>query len=146
MADQYNILDKPNQKKFNAKTTIAPSSFEVASFPNQSVKIDYVFVLFTSSGAGGNRNIVLQLLDQSSNQIILMNSGLFQTASQSVEYIFMPGIERPAAITLSQILIPIPFAFIIPYGYSLNVGDFSTVSAGDSMTYGIGCQILQDFG
>jgi len=80
-------------------------------------KILYGFVELITTATGGNRQIAIEILDDSANVVFRSLAGAVQAASLTREYHFSPNVVREAAFVNTQILIPIPPDLILLPGW-----------------------------
>jgi hypothetical protein len=83
--------------------------------------------------------VILNILDDSSNEIFDTHSGAVVTASTSSQHHeFMQGIYRETSFVGNAIQVPIPKDCVIPPGYSIKIEVENGVS-GDSYNYHVMC-------
>lgn len=104
------------------------------------VNLMWVHVEYVSSATAGNRAVVLELLDSSSNIVLDTHSTVNQAASLTRHYEFFPGTYREGAFGTpgGDIQLPLPDGLIILPNYTIRIRDTQNISASDAMTIGYG--------
>lgn len=98
-------------------------------------KLLYGMVTLVSTAVVGNRQMALEIIDDSANVVFRSLAGAVQTASLTREYHFAPNPVREAAFVAGQIMVPIPPDLIILPGWTLRLYDSAAIdAAADDMT------------
>lgn len=98
-------------------------------------KIIYGQILLVTTADVGNRQIALEVIDDSANVIFRSLAGAVQAASLTREYHFAPNPVREAAFVNGQIMVPIPPELIMLPGWTLRLYDTAVIAvAADDMT------------
>ena len=121
MAGKYDII----------RDTEADNSWQ-ALF-REDTEIKWVHVEYTSSATAGNREVALEVLDESDNVVLSCNSAATQAASLVNHHEFFPGTYREPAFALNAIQTPIPKDLVIPANHKLRVRDTAGIHVGDSI-------------
>jgi hypothetical protein len=116
----------------STRQTVATNTVTVGALGSDAY-LNSVCAQYTSNATVGNRQLVLQVLDSSSNVMYQFSAGIVQAASLVRFYNFMAGVAREAAFVNGELMVPIPFDIIIPQGGSVKVFDSAAIAAGDSM-------------
>lgn len=102
---------------------------------NEQWRLTSVYVSLTTTATVGNRQLVLEVLDASSNVVFSMAAGVVQAASVTRGYAFMPGVARETAFVANSLVVPMPSDLWLKPGYSLHVYDSTAVATTtDDMT------------
>lgn len=98
-------------------------------------KVYFGQVTLVTSAAAGNRQMALEVQDDSANLVFRSLAGAVQAASLTREYHFAPNPVREAAFVNGQIMVPIPPDLILLPGWTLRLYDTAAVAAAaDDMT------------
>lgn len=119
---------------YNSVTT---NTFSYA--PTADKQLIYAHVVYTADATVGNREIVLELVNPSSQVVGDWHTSAYITANQSGYHVeFLPGTYRETTFDAAH-TIQTPFAagLMIPSGYTLKVLDANNVSAADTMIVSI---------
>lgn len=109
------------------KTLTVPAGYEW--------QVLWIFVRYASTGDAGNRQLEIQLLDDSNNLIGDFRAGATQAASLVRQYMFAPALADLTAFRDTDYLMtPLPPTTFLPAGYSVRVFDNNAVAvAGDDL-------------
>jgi len=100
----------------------------------RDMQILYGQVILTTDATVANRRVIIQSIDDEDHVVIDLHSGAVVTASSSNQHHeLLQGIFRETTFVGGAIQVPIPFNFIIPNGWALNITVENGV-AGDSYT------------
>ena len=98
-------------------------------------KIFYGFIELITTAVIGNRQIAIEILDDSANVVFRSLAGTVQAESTTREYHFFPNVVREAAFVNNQILIPIPPDLILLPSWTYRIYDTAAIdAAADDMT------------
>ena len=94
-----------------------------------------IWIEFVSDGTGGDRQLEIQILDQTDDIIASMKVGVVQPASKTRKYLLAPGVSDLTAFRDTDFLTtPLPSNWVILGGYSIRIFDNNAVAvAGDDM-------------
>lgn len=105
-------------------------------------RVFYGSVILVSTATVGNRQMALEIQDDSANVVFRSLAGAVQVASLTREYHFAPNPVREAAFVNTQIMVPIPPKLILLPGWTLRVYDTAAIdAAADDMTVSV---LLED--
>jgi hypothetical protein len=100
----------------STRQTVATNTVTVLALGSDAY-LNSACVSYTSNATVGNRQLVLQVLDSSSNVMYQFSAGAVQAASAASQfYNFMAGVARETARVNNELMVPIPFDIIIPQG------------------------------
>lgn len=95
----------------------------------------YGQVTLATSGTAGNRQMVIQILDDSAVEVATIRAGAVQAASTTRYYEFVQGVPRETSFVDESINVAIPDEFIALPGYSIVIKDIDAIdAAADDMT------------
>lgn len=115
--------------KFVSDTTDNDSDKAFTVPSNKHWEVQWVWVELVSSGTAGNRQIVVEIQDGSTDVIALVNAGAVQAASVTRNYLFSPYVGDLTSFRNTTYLTnPIP-NFILRPGYIVRVYDKTAVDA-----------------
>ena len=98
-------------------------------------KLHYGQITLISTASAGNRQMALEVLDDSANLVFRSLAGAVQAASLTREYHFAPNPVREAAFVNGQIMVPTPPDLIMLPGWTLRFYDTAAIdAAADDMT------------
>lgn len=98
-------------------------------------RIFYGSVILVSTATVGNRQMALEIQDDSANVVFRSLAGAVQAASLTREYHFAPNPVREAAFVNTQIMAPIPPKLILLPGWTIRLYDTASIdAAADDMT------------
>ncbi len=98
-------------------------------------KLYYGQITLISTAVAGNRQMALEVKDDSANVIFRSLAGAVQAASLTREYHFAPNPVREAAFVNGQIMVPTPPDLILLPGWTLRFYDTAAIdAAADDMT------------
>lgn len=92
-------------------------------------KLYYGQITLVSTAVAGNRQMALEVQDDSANVIFRSLAGAVQAASLSREYHFAPNPVREAAFVNGQIMVPTPPDLILLPGWTLRFYDTAAIDA-----------------
>lgn len=115
-----------------ARVVVATNTYTSAVF-SQSIKFNFMQVVYTSDATVGNRQVRAVMYDSSDNLIWDSHAGAVQAASLTRHYEWMPGIYRETSFVDDSIQVPFPSDMEVPANYYFKVFDNTNVSASDSM-------------
>lgn len=110
----------------NDKTFLVPN--------NETWKINWVHVTYTSTATVGNRLLKIYLRDTASTAVIDIHAGLLQAASLVVHYLCGQGVYRETTTTNGEVHMPIPQDLYVPPGYTVQVVDENDVDSADTLS------------
>lgn len=105
--------------------------------------INWAHVILTTTATAGNRVMTLEVLDDSSNDVLDIHPGAVQAASNVYHYTFMQGVYREATVNTTAIVspvtgtlqIPIPKDLMLKPGWTIRIYDAAAIAAAaDDMT------------
>lgn len=92
-------------------------------------------VTMVTSGTAGNRQMVIQILDDDDVEVATIRAGAVQAASTTRYYNFVQGVPRETSFIDDSINIAIPDEFIALPGYDVVIKDIDAIdAAADDMT------------
>lgn len=98
-------------------------------------KLYHAFIELITTATVGNRQMALEVQDDSANVVFRSLAGTTQAASLTREYHFAPNPVREAAFVNGQIMVPTPPDLILLPGWTLRVYDTAAIdAAADDMT------------
>lgn len=98
-------------------------------------RLYYGQITLISTAVVGNRQMALEVQDDSANVIFRSLAGAVQAASLTREYHFAPNPVREAAFVNGQIMVPTPPELILLPGWTLRFYDTAAIdAAADDMT------------
>lgn len=100
-------------------------------------KLMWAHMRYTSDATVGNRQIRLQVLDDTGASRFDTHAGAVQAASLDYHYEFMQGIYRETSFVDNAIQVPIPECLYLLPGWTLKIYDATGVSATDDMIVSI---------
>lgn len=104
------------------KTFVVTASYEW--------KIQWIWVEFTSTATGGNRQLVVEIQDPSNDVIFQMRAGIVQADTILRYYLFAPmGAEIVAFRDTDFLYVPMPPAIHLPASYIVRVYDSKAIDA-----------------
>lgn len=107
-------------------------------------KLNSMLITLVTSAAVGNRQIVIEALNEAGAIVGRMSAGAVQAASTTRYYSIMQGIYRETAFVNNDIQIPLPVDTYLPAGYSLRVYDSAAIAAAaDDMTVGMSIKLFK---
>jgi hypothetical protein len=93
-------------------------------------KIQWVWVEYTSTATGGNRQLVVEIQDSALDVIFQMRAGVVQGASVTRYYLFAPmGAEITSFRDTTFLYSPLPPTIHLPTSYVIRVYDNNAVDA-----------------
>lgn len=96
--------------------------------------IDHVAVTLASTATAGNRQVVLKVLDDSSNVLAVISAGAVQAAALTYNYSFFVGAPSETTVVNTSLKVGMPLLTLLP-GWTLRVEDDAAVAAAaDDMT------------
>jgi len=102
---------------------------------DRRLKLYYGQVTLVSTGSAGNRQMALEVLDDSAKLVYRSLAGATQAASLTREYHFGPNAVRESAFVNGQIMVPTPPDLILIPGWTLRIYDTAAIdAAADDMT------------
>jgi len=121
-------VDLPNPSaELDASLNDSDKTFTVPSgeiWEILSIRVEYI-----STATAGNRKIIFQVKDDSSNTLFYTFSGISHTASNSRFYHFFPNAPfQTAFIDTNKLMSPIP-RLLLPPGYLITIKDKDAVDA-----------------
>ena len=104
------------------KTFVVAASYEW--------KIQWIWVEFTSTAAGGNRQLVVEIQDAATDVIFQMRAGIVQADTITRYYLFAPmGAEITTFRDTDFLYVPMPPAIHLPASYIVRVYDSKAIDA-----------------
>lgn len=98
-------------------------------------EILYGQITLVTSATAGNRQLVIQILDDDDVEVATIRAGAVQAASTTRYYEFVQGVPRETSFIDESINIAIPDEFIALPGYDIVIKDIDAVdAAADDMT------------
>lgn len=95
----------------------------------------YAQVALTTTSTVGNRQMAMEILDDSDTVIMIINAGAVQSASTTRQYNFMQGVPRETSFITNSMNVAIPDEFIALPGYKIRIVDTAAIdAAADDMT------------
>lgn len=92
-------------------------------------RVKWIWVELTSTGDAGNRQMAIEIQDDSDDVIAQVRAGAVQAASQVRYYLFAPYASDLTAFRDTDFIMnPIP-EFILPAGYDVRVFDKAAIQA-----------------
>jgi len=89
-----------------------------------------LYVAYTSTADVGNRQLVVEVQDGSSNVIGQIRAGVVQAASLTYSYMFAPGLADLTSVRdTTFIMTPLPASWVLPAGYVLRIYDSKAIAA-----------------
>lgn len=96
---------------------------------NRVWELKWVWVELISSGDVGNRQLTLQIQDNTGDVIATLKSGAVQAASVTCNYLFAPGVADLTAFRDTAFMTnPMP-EFMLPQNYIVRVFDGAAIAA-----------------
>ena len=92
-------------------------------------KIISIYTTLITDATVGNREMQIQVRDDSDDIILLLPANATQAASSTRTYSFFPGAPWASSHFSNQLLVPIPFNLFLPPGYDLRIRDAAAVAA-----------------
>ena len=117
-------------KRTTTRTAVTTNTKSVLF--NEEQKLCWAHVEYTSSATAGNRQILLQLINEAGAVVFDSHAGATQAASLTYHYSFLQGIYRETSVVALSIQVPFPKDFVIPPGYTLKVFDQTNVDSADT--------------
>jgi len=119
--------------KYDATANDSNKSWTVPD--GKTWRLEWAHVILVTTVTGGNRQLVLKVLDDSNVVIGDWHAGTTQAASLTGHYSFQQGIYRETAFVNTSIQIAIPTNLILLPGWSIQILDTAAVdAAADDMT------------
>lgn len=119
--------------KYDAALNDSDKSFTVPQ--GKTWRLDWAHIEFISTAAVGNRQINIQILDDSAVLRADFHAGATQAASTTRHYMFLPGVYRETAFVNNEIQVAIPINMILLPGWSIKIYDSAIIAtAADDMT------------
>lgn len=98
-------------------------------------EILYGQITMVTSGTAGNRQMVIQILDDEDVEVATIRAGAVQAASTTRYYEFVQGVPRETSFVDDSINVAIPDEFIALPGYDIVIKDIDAIAATtDDMT------------
>lgn len=121
------------EKKFDATANDSDKSWTVPN--NELWRICYVHAILVSTATVGNRQIALEIKDESGNSLMHLEAGAVQAASVTRHYGFLQGIFRETSFVSDELQVPLPIDCWLKPGWSLRVADDAAIdAAADDLT------------
>ena len=99
-------------------------------------------VIYVSSSDAGDRQMVIQVDDDSGNLLGHLVAGSVQAASLSRHYTFLQGIYRETTFVNAELQVPIPQDLYLQSGYVLTFKDDAAIAAAaDDMTVAFSIEV-----
>lgn len=97
---------------------------------SQVWQILWIWLEFTTTATAGDRQLVVELQDDSNDVIGQIRVGLVQAASNTYYYMLAPALADLTALRDSDwLMTPLPPTLILPAGYQIRVYDNNAVAA-----------------
>ncbi len=123
----------PIASQFDDTANDSDKSFTVPT--NELWFLNWLHVIYVSSGDVGNRQLLLEVNDADGNTLIDQHAGAVQAASQTRHYGFLQGIYRETTFVDNSLQVSMPKDLYLGPGYVLRVYDDEAVAAAaDDMT------------
>ena len=120
-------------KQFDSTANDSDKSFVVPS--GETWDLSYLNVILASTATVGNRQVTLEIQDDSSNVITKTTAGAVQAASGTVSYIFGQSLVRETSVVAGVLNCTISDDLILLPGWTLRVYDSAAIdAAADDMT------------
>ena len=87
-----------------------------------------VFVEYTSTAAAGDRQLVVEFLDDAGEQVAVAPVTVVQTASETVTYVFALNVGVDFARVYDNLNTTLPLSVLLA-GYSIHVYDAAAIAA-----------------
>lgn len=127
------IVGLPFERKLESEETNDDSNKDLPVDAGEEWVVESLVVEYVSDGTGGDRQLVVELQDDSGNVLAKIAAGAVQAASLTRFYTFAPGLPLATAFADDTILAPLPEVLLKP-SYVIHVQDQAAVSAaGDDM-------------
>lgn len=98
-------------------------------------EILYGQIIMVTDGTVGNRQMVIQILDDADVEVATIRAGAVQAASTTRYYEFVQGVPRETSFIDDSINVAIPDEFIALPGYDIVIKDIDAIAATtDDMT------------
>lgn len=98
----------------------------------------YGQITLISTATAGNRQMALEITDDSAKLVFRSLAGAVQVASLTREYHFAPNVDREAAFVNGQIMVPVPPKLIMLPGWTMRFYDTAAIdAAADDMTVSV---------
>ena len=121
------------EKKFDATADDSDKSWTVPN--NELWRICHVHAILVSTATVGNRQIALEIKDESGNSLMHLEAGAVQAASVTRHYGFLQGIFRETSFVSDELQVPLPIDCWLKPGWSLRVADDAAIdAAADDLT------------
>jgi len=106
------------------------SDKRIAVTAGEIFHILWVWVELTSTAAAGDRQIIVELQDDTNDVIGQFRAGAVQAASLTYYYMFAPALADLTAVRdVNYLMTPFPPTVILPAGYQLRVYDSKAIAA-----------------
>lgn len=93
-------------------------------------KIQWIWVELTTTATAGDRQIVLEIQDSTTDVIFQMRAGAVQAASLTRYYLFAPvGVEITSFRDSNFLYVPLPPTIHLPASYVIRIYDNNVVAA-----------------
>ncbi len=132
------LVDSDGRLRINDEWSPSLQSDEVANDSDKSIvvtasyewKIQWIWVELITTATGGNRQLVIEIQDPTTDVIFQMRAGIVQAASITRYYLFAPmGAEIVAFRDTDFLYVPMPPAIHLPASYIVRVYDSKAIDA-----------------
>lgn len=123
----------PMYDVFNSTANDSDKSFVVPG--NEQWQINGGLITLVTTATVGNRLLVMEVQDDSSNVVFAIAAGAVQAASGTVKYYFSVGAPRETTVVNGYLSVNCPGELFLSGGYTLRFYDVNAVdAAADDMT------------
>ena len=91
--------------------------------------VDWIHIILTTTATVGNRQIGIQVLDESSNIMYDLHAGAVVAESLTRHIMALPGVPRETAFVAAQLQMGLPRRMQLLPGWTLRVYDNAAVDA-----------------
>lgn len=101
--------------------------------------MEWIHIILITTATAGNRQIVIEVKDESAQLMYDLHAGAVQAASLTRHYMALPGIYRETAFVDGQIQMALPQKMVLKPGWTIRMYDSAAVdAAADDMTVSFG--------